>query len=161
MILFHKTDLILKFFDLVWKGFMTIDESINREILSRFENYNLTDDQVQLVYEILSGLTLAFIIYDDTSDSRGMVNDWLRSEKATNFRGRISNIRNRDGDISGIYFSDFTEICRKIFRNYIDDLRGDIRVVSDEMAREYNISRDSFMSFISNSISLRDLNPFI
>jgi len=155
------TDLYLKLFDLVWKKFMTIDESINLEILSRFENYNLTDGQVQLVYEILSGLTLAFIIYDDTSDSRGMVNDWLKSEKATNFRDRISNIRDRDGDISGIYFSDFTEICRKIFRNYIDDLRGDIRVVSDEMAREYNISRDGFMSFISNSISLRDLNPYI
>lgn len=155
------TGLYLKLFDLVWKKFMTMDESINREIKERFENYNLTDDQVQLVYEILSGLTLAFIIYDDTSDSRGMVNDWLDSDKATNFIDRISNIRNHNGDISGIYFSDFTEICRKIFRNYIDDLRGDIRVVSDEMAREYNISRDAFMSFISDSISLRDLNPYI
>jgi uncharacterized protein YpuA (DUF1002 family) len=154
------TDLYLKLFDLVWKEFMTREEAINREIKERFEYYNvnLTDDQIQLVWEILSGLTLAFIYFDDTNDSRGTVHDWLRSDKAANFKDKISNIRRGDSDLS---WTDFTEICRMVFRDFIDDTRGDIRTISDRMAREYNINRSSFISFINNAISFRDLNPYV
>jgi hypothetical protein len=154
------TDLYLKLFDLVWKEFMTREEAINREIKERFEYYNvnLTDDQIQLVWEILSGLTLAFIYFDDTNDSRGTVHDWLKSDKAANFKEKISNIRRGDGNLS---FTDFTEICRMVFRDFIDDTRGDIRTISDRMATEYNINRSSFISFINNAISFRDLNPYV
>lgn len=155
------SDCYLDTFDSIWKNLLEdVGPNIEEKIKEKFEYYSveISDSLIQKAWEVISGLVLANIYYNDTNDARSRVHDWISKD----FKNEIGSFK-RNGTFSSdstLSDSDFTEICRMAFRVFTDEFRDIKRKVAEKFADEYNISRDTFLSFI-NEVDLSEINPFL
>jgi prenyltransferase beta subunit len=152
-------DCYLDTFDSIWKNLLEdVGPNIEEKIKEKFEYYSveISDSLIQKAWEVISGLVLANIYYDDTNDAndaRSRVYDWISKD----FKNEIGSFKGSNSTLSD---RDFTEICRMAFREFLDEFRDIKRKVAEKFADEYNISRDTFLSFI-NEVDLSEINPFL
>lgn len=148
----HK-ELYLNFYKSVWNQLLEKELGISDSIKREFEYYGIepNEENIDLGLKIIDALVLVFISYQDTSDSRTIVNNWL--EDSNELKIKINKIKP---------FRDFTEICRRIFR---DDLRDEvISIISDEkdeFAKKYDFQdSDVLYRYIRDSVNFHTMNPF-
>jgi hypothetical protein len=147
-------EVYLDLFNAVWKDLMINQQDVENSIKERFKDFGEVDENlIQSAFEVISGLVLAFICYDDGNTCRSKVNSWLRNPNAQVFKDKINSF--------GLDWPDFTEICRGILGKFIDNINRSKRKNIDQLLEKFDVDNESFRDIIQLEVDFNSINPFV
>ena len=147
-------EVYLDLFNAVWKDLMINQQDVENSIKERFKDFGEVDENlIQSAFEVISGLVLVFIGYNDTNSCRARVNSWLRNPNAQIFKDKINSF--------GLDWPDFTEICRGILGKFIDNINRSKRKNIDQLLEKFDVDNESFRDIIQHEVDFNSINPFV
>lgn len=148
-------DLFYTCFDKVWSKLMEKEQEYVNNLEGEFEYYSIEwdDDNQNLASNIVAGISLFYLLTEDSNESVGYVRNFVFDNYK--LKTRLNDVKRQWSP------NDFIELCRMVFR---DSFLNEQRVIQNEelnkIAKTYDLSLSEIKRFFSLKIDKVKINPF-